>query len=116
MSVIIGGPRGPRHRFSAVAQDRGDGVDEGGGVPPERRSQVTAPVQGGIIGQCDRAEPGPGGARHLNVGGGLERFGILSDPQIDGQSLVLQGSADLPLEGKAPYAARLAVPGGASSR
>ena len=86
------------------------------GFPRNAAPRSQRQSQGGIIGQCDRAEPGPGGARHLNVGGGLERFGILSDPQIDGQSLVLQGSADLPLEGKAPYAARLAVPGGASSR
>ena len=43
---------------------------------------------------------GRAGAGYLDVGGGLERFQVLADPQDHGQALVLQGPADPPLEGQ----------------
>ena len=45
-----------------AAQDGGDHVDEGGGVPAECGLDVQVPVEGGVVGQADGAELGPGGA------------------------------------------------------
>ena len=51
------------HDGSAAAQDRGDDVDEGGGVPAECRAPVQVPVEGGVVGEADGAELRPFGAR-----------------------------------------------------
>jgi hypothetical protein len=57
---------------SVGTQDRGDHVDEGGRVPLECGSPVAVPVEGGVVGEADGAEPWAGGAGDVDVGGGLE--------------------------------------------
>jgi hypothetical protein len=91
----IGSHRAQSRADETGTQDWDDHVYQGGGVALEGRSPVTTPFQSGVVGQPNRAEPGPGGTGDVDVGGGLERFPVFAHLQDYSQAPVLQYPADL---------------------